>query len=194
MRWLCGCDEFWKKYPLNSRFTNRFTSISFFLAFLFLSFLGSSFLLFSFSCTLCLGTSPEIKASVLVTDALNVSSACELLDETACNGSIDLELFDQDSAGDAQDFWHFSKDLVVFLLLEEYFVIGLISNLDLSPLLCFCLSTSLLSSLSALWSTRSLFFSTRLSLFGLHEIQSTSAQNTDYSLLSLLHQLTIFCL
>ena len=194
MRRLCGCDEFWKKYPLKSRFTNGFTSNSFFLAFLFLSFFGSSFLLFSFSCTLCLGTSPEIKASVFVTDELDVSSACKLLDETACNGSIDLELFDQDSAGDAQDFWHFSKDLVVFLLLEEYFVIGLISNLDLSPFLCFCLSTSRLSSLSALWSTGSLIFATRLNFSSLHEFQSNTAQNANYSLFSLLHQLTIFCL
>ena len=182
MRRLCGCDEFWKKYPLNSRFTNGFTSISFFLAFLFLSFLGSSFLLFSFSCTLCLGASPEIKASVLVTDALNVSSAWELLDETACNGSIDLELFDQDSASDAQDFWHFSKDLVVFLLFEENFVVSLVSDLDLSPLLCFCLCTSLLSSLSALRSGGTLLSSTLLFFFCLKVNELTTAQNTSSSL------------
>ena len=85
--------SFRKKYPLEQIYRTKFTpTVS--LALLGLGLSGGSFLLLSFSCTLCLGAGPEIEAGVGVTDALDVASLSELFQETAGNGSVDLKFFD----------------------------------------------------------------------------------------------------
>ena len=74
--------------------------------------------------------------------------------------------------------------LVVLLLLEEDLVVGLVSDLNLSPLLCFCLCTSLLSGLSALGRAGSLLRITLLCLFCLQEISQSQSERQHPRLIS----------
>ena len=83
--------SFKKEVSTGCRFYERGSLL---LAFLFLGFLGSEFFLFLLGSTLSLGSGVEIKAVMSVTDALDISSGSELLDERTCNGSVHLKLFD----------------------------------------------------------------------------------------------------
>ena len=104
-----------------------------------------------------------------IANALDVTFFGKFSNETASDGSVHLELFAENTTGDAEDLWSLSKHLVVFLLLEEDFTVEFILFLDLTPLLCFRLSSPLLRSLSALGLTCSLLRSTLLCLFSLHK-------------------------
>ena len=135
------------------------------ISLLLLSFLCSSFLLFLLEGTLGLGSREEIEAMVGVTDALDVTSCGELPNQTTCNRSVHLKLFAENTTGDAKDLWGFRKDLVVFLLLKEYFIVCLFGDLNLSPLLASFLGSSSFGSLSTLRCTLSLLCRTLLCLF-----------------------------
>ena len=104
-----------------------------------------------------------------ITDALDVTLFSKFSDQTASDRSVHLKLFAENTSGDAEDLWGFSKDLVVFLLLEEDLTVEFIFFLDLSPLLCLCLGSSLLRSLGTLRLTCGLLRGTLLCLFSLHK-------------------------
>ena len=125
-------------------------SLSLFSGLLFLLLLRSQLLSLLLKSGLCLGAGPEIETGVSVSNKLDFTLSGQFSDETASHGSVHLELFGNDSTGDAEDLGSLSEDLVVLLLLEEDFVVKLVSDLDLSPLLCCFLGTSGLVRLSTL--------------------------------------------
>ena len=79
-------------------------------------------------------------------------------DETSGDGSINLKLFHDDRAGDAENLGHLGADLVKTLLIEEDIVVELVLNLGLGPGLLLCLGTLGFVSLSALRGARTLIF------------------------------------
>ena len=132
---------------------------------LLLGFLGSSFLHLFFESTLGFASCVEIKAVVVVADHLDVASFVKLFNQTTCNWSVHLKLFAEYSSSDAKDLWRFREDLVVFLLLKEYFVVGFVFGDSLSPLFASFLYSSSLLSLCTLRCTRRLLCNTLILVF-----------------------------
>ena len=79
-------------------------------------------------------------------------------DKASCNGTINLELFHDDGAGNAENLWQLLADLVESLLVEEDILIELVLYLGLGPGLLLCLSSLGFVSLSALGGASSLVF------------------------------------
>ena len=104
-----------------------------------------------------------------ISNSFDVTPFGKFPDETASDCSVHLKLFAENTTGDAEDLWSFSKDLVVFLLLEEDLTVEFIFFLDLSPLLCLCLGSPLLRSLGTLRLTCGLLRGTLLCLFSLNK-------------------------
>jgi hypothetical protein len=59
----------------------------------------------------------------------------ELLDQSAGDGAVDLELLHEGAAGDYENLGDLGGDLGKALLIEEDFVVKLILYLDLGPCL-----------------------------------------------------------
>ena len=113
-----------------------------------LVFLGLSGGIFSslFSGTLGLSSSHKVELGVLGTDGFELSLLVEISDEGSGNGSVDLELLAQDSAGDAKDLWDFVAEFLVSTFVKEDFVVKLILDLHLGPGLLLGFTASLFSS------------------------------------------------
>ena len=93
-----------------------------------------------------------------------------------CSGdrSINLELFHDDGARDAENLGQFTADLVEALLVQEDIVVELVLDLGLGPGLLLCLGTLGFVSLSTLRGARTLIFD-RLLCFSLQFITVTLA-------------------
>lgn len=65
-------------------------------------------------------------------------------DEGACDRAVYLELFTERGAGDAKNFCHFLRNLLVALLVKEDVVVELVLDLDLGPGLLLRLGFTLL--------------------------------------------------
>ena len=81
-----------------------------------------------------------------------------MCDETAGDRSVNLELFHDDGAGDAEDLGQLGADLVEALLVEEDVVVELVLDLGLGPGLLLGLGSFALVGLGALGGTRALIF------------------------------------
>ena len=68
-----------------------------------------------------------------VSDGHDFTGASHVPDDGSSDGSIYLELFHDDRAGEAENLWHLLADLVESLLLEEHFVVELVLDLGLGP-------------------------------------------------------------
>ena len=106
-----------------------------------------------------------------VADWLNFSRAGHVSEETSGDRSINLELFHDDGASNAENLGHLRADLVEALLIKEDVVVELVLNLGLGPGLLLCLGSLGLVGLSALRGTRTLIFC-RLLCFSLHNERS----------------------
>jgi hypothetical protein len=73
-----------------------------------------------------------------------------MTNESSGDRSINLELFHDDGARDAENLWHFRADLIEALLVQEDVAVELVLNLGLGPGLLLCFGTLGLVSLSAL--------------------------------------------
>ena len=113
--------------------------------------------------TLGLDTGEDLEVRVAVTDWLDGTALDTVLDECAGNGAVDLELFDEGSTSNAENFCHFLRNLFVAFLVKEDIIVKLILDLDLSPALLLGLTATLLLELSALG--RSLAFGNDACLF-----------------------------
>lgn len=117
---------------------------------------GSGFLSGLFEGGLGLHASEKVEFGVGVADTTNHVFGSKISDESASDGSINLELFDEDASGDAENLRDFLGDLVVPLLIEEHVVVKLILYLDLGPALFLCFSSFRLGGLGTLGSTLAL--------------------------------------
>ena len=80
-----------------------------------------------------LDTLIEIEAGMLLSNSLNQLLSGKILDQSSGDGTTDLELFAEDSSGDAKDLWDFLNHSLVLLLIQEYGVVKLLLNLGLGP-------------------------------------------------------------
>lgn len=114
----------------------------------------------------------------MVADALDGAFLGEVLDETAGNGTVDLELLHKRGAGDAEDLGDLLADLGKALLVKEDLVVELVLDLDLGPGLLLGLSTlgslangGFLRSLGGSRGRLALIFTTQLLCLGLKKSQ-----------------------
>ena len=97
---------------------------------------GSSFLSFSGSLLGgCLGLTSSVKVEgvVLSTNWNDQTLLGELFDESSCDGSTNLELFNENSSGDAKDLWNFFKHSFELFIIKEDGIVELFLYLGLSP-------------------------------------------------------------
>ena len=113
-----------------------------------------------------------------ISDRLDLSRASQVRNETSGDRSINLELFHDDGAGNAENLGHLRADLVKALLIKEDVVVELVLNLGLGPGLLLCLGSLGLVGLSALRGTRTLIFC-RLLCFSLHTRTDTHTSLVD---------------
>ena len=92
-------------------------------------------------------------------------------DETSGDRSVNLELFHDDRARDAENLGHLCADFVEALLVEEDIIVELVLNLGLGPGLLLGLGSLALVGLGALGGTRALIFY-RLLCFSLLHVRS----------------------
>ena len=74
----------------------------------------------------------EIRAGD-VADWENITGARQVSHESPGNRSINLELFHDDGASEAENLGHLRADLVESLLVEEHIVVELVLDLGLGP-------------------------------------------------------------
>ena len=74
----------------------------------------------------------EIRAGD-VADWENITGASQVSHESPGNRSINLELFHDDGASEAENLGHLRADLVESLLVEEHIVVKLVLDLGLGP-------------------------------------------------------------
>ena len=106
-----------------------------------------------------------------IADWEDITGASQVSEDGPGDRSINLELFHDDRAGDAENLGHLGADLVKTLLIEEDIVVELVLNLGLGPGLLLCLGSLALVSLSALGGARALIFY-RLLCFSLLHVRS----------------------
>ena len=68
-----------------------------------------------------------------VADWENITGASQVSHESPGNRSINLELFHDDGASEAENLGHLRADLVESLLVEEHIVVELVLDLGLGP-------------------------------------------------------------
>ena len=68
-----------------------------------------------------------------VSDWEDITGASQVSEDGPGDGSINLELFHDDGAGEAENLGHFRADLVESLLVEEHIVVELVLDLGLGP-------------------------------------------------------------
>ena len=112
------------------------------------------------------GVEREVRAADIA-DGLDVARAGHDADEGAGSRSINLELFHDDGARDAENLGQFRADLVESLLVEEHIVVELVLDLGLGPGLLLSLSSLGLLGLRTLRGGLPLIFG-RLLCFSLH--------------------------
>ena len=83
--------------------------------------------------SLGLDTLIEVEARVLLSNWLDQLFSGKILDQSSGDGSTDLELFAEDSSGDAKDLWDLLDHSLVLLIIEEDSVVKLLLNLGLGP-------------------------------------------------------------
>ena len=83
----------------------------------------------------------KIKAVVLLTNWDDQLFTSKVFDECTCKWSTNLEFFNQNSSGNAKDFWHFLQHFLVLGIFKVDIKIKLFLNLNLCPWLLFGLST-----------------------------------------------------
>jgi len=88
-------------------------------------------------------------------------------EETSGNGTINLELFHDDGAGEAENLGHLLADLIEALLVQEDIVVELVLDLGFGPGLLLGLGTLGFVGLRALGGRRTLIFSRCLLCFSL---------------------------
>ena len=123
--------------------------------------LGSGLFFFSLLLEGRLGILTSVEREIVagnVTDRLDVTRLDEVPEEGPADRSINLELFHDSRASDAENLGHLGADFVEALLVKENFVVELVLNLGLGPGLLLGLGTLGLLSLSALGGGRSLIF------------------------------------
>lgn len=81
---------------------------------------------------------------VPLTDSLDGALLEAVLDQSAGDGAVDLELLAKRRTGDAENLCHFLRNLFVALLVKEHVVVKLVLNLDLGPALFLGLAALLL--------------------------------------------------
>merc|ERR1711976_704105 len=80
-----------------------------------------------------LGSSVEIEGVVLLSNGDDQASLGQFFDECSCNRSTNLELFNEDSSGDAKDLWNFFKHSFELFIVKEHGVVELFLYLGLGP-------------------------------------------------------------
>lgn len=80
---------------------------------------------------------------VPITDSLDGALLEAVLDQSACDGAVDLELLAKRRTGDAENLCHFLRNLFVAFLVEEHIVVELVLDLDLGPALLLSLAALL---------------------------------------------------
>ena len=111
---------------------------------LLLGFSGSSLFGSLLESRLGLDSTEDLEVGVAVADGANGAALEAVPDEGASDRSVDLELFAERGAGDAENLCHFLRNLFVALLLEEDIVVELVLDLDLGPGLLLRLAALLL--------------------------------------------------
>ena len=106
-------------------------------------------------------------AAINISNWLDFSLTDEVSQESSGDGTINLELFHDGGASDAENLGHLGADLLKSLLVEEDFVVELVLNLGLGPGLLLGLGSLSLVGLGALRGASSFIFS-RLLCFSLH--------------------------
>ena len=122
---------------------------------------GSSFLFLSLLLKSRFGLDAGVEREVVasnITNGLDLSSLSKVPEESPGDRSINLELFHDGRASEAQNLGHFGADLVEALLVEEDLIVELVLDLGLGPGLLLGLGALRLLGLSALGSGRSLIF------------------------------------
>ena len=103
-----------------------------------------------------------------------------MLQEGSGNGSINLELFHDGGASDAEDLGHLGADLLESLLVQEDIRVELVLDLGFGPGLLLCLGTLALVGLGALRGACSFIFD-RLLCFSLHSQKQTVSTSANQS-------------
>merc|ERR1712224_844590 len=70
---------------------------------------------------------------VLGSDSNDQTSLGEFLDECSCNGSSNLELFNENSSSHAKDLWNFFKHSFELFIVKEDGIVKLFLYLGLGP-------------------------------------------------------------
>ena len=102
---------------------------------------GSGFFSSLLKGTLGVLSCEQVELGMGIANAPNISSLLELSKETTSNRSVDLKLFAEDTAGDAEDLGHLLGDLIESLLFKENLVVKLVLYLNLGPCLLLCFSS-----------------------------------------------------
>ena len=110
---------------------------------LLLGISGSSLLGGLLEGRLGLNSREDLEVRVAFADSSNGTALEAVPDEGASDRSVDLELFAERGAGDAENLCHFLRNLFVALLVEEDVVVELVLDLDLGPGLLFRLAALL---------------------------------------------------
>ena len=113
----------------------------------------------------------EIAASN-ISNWLDFSLSNEVSHESSGDGTINLELFHDGGASDAENLGHLGADLLKSLLVEEDVLVELVLDLGLGPGLLLGLCSLSLVGLGALRGASSFIFS-RLLCFSLHAHKNT---------------------
>lgn len=85
----------------------------------------------------------DLEVGVALTDWLDQTTLYTVADQSTGDRAVDLELFAERGAGNAEDLCHFLRNLFVAFLVEEHIVVKLVLDLDLGPALLFSLTAFL---------------------------------------------------